>query len=73
MSGPSRPVAVFFDTPGWRPAFWLRTVERGKHKGWYIVRLANERRTRIVHPDRVKAWAEAYGPIAPSDPYTLPS
>ncbi len=62
MSSP-RTVWVYKSPPGWKPGIWLRTVERGKRAGYYVVELLNvwnsrtkqvERKLITVHPDQVK-------------------
>lgn len=49
------PVKVWAWVKGeWRPALWVRTIERGRKRGWYECLVGHERRKRWVHPDHVR-------------------
>lgn len=71
--GAGRAVEVWFrGAPcGWHPARWLRTVERGRRRGWYVVEAVRRGRVRRlrVRPDDVREvnLGRASGPPATTE------
>lgn len=47
-------VWVWSDKCGWRPAIWVRTIDRGKNAGMYEVLVGYHRRRKMVLAENVR-------------------